>query len=112
MLLALWSGFSSSWGGSISVSVAPIVAIDSLLSNGGKGRPNNTYEMLPEEYWEAREASINRSMPPPEENVTKTTLPPRRTDERAGHLASIKAATNIDELRAASAKLREYDGKT
>jgi hypothetical protein len=107
MLLALWAGFAGTWGvTSTSTSAVPIVVPDSSLASGGKGRPNNTYQMLPEDYWEIREASITGNMPKEPDTTPIRVSSPQR-DEL---LAAIRNAASLDELRENSARLKQYDG--
>lgn len=64
MLLALWFDFwdPAAWtgGASISVSVAPVVIVNSI---GGTKQGAEYYDRAPEEYWAARESFLRSKLP-------------------------------------------------
>lgn len=116
-MLALWA-YNYNWSGSSSTTATASVSISpSVPYVSGKGKANNTYQMLDEDYWEAREASLVKATAPSKSAAQDTELSPVRiatlapnpspaSNNRAETLAAFKNASSVDEMRSISAKLR------
>lgn len=115
MSLALWA-FNWTWGApTVPYNPGTSLPITDAANARGKNGPNNTYQMLRDDYWEAREATLRRDKPPaktplipldqqePEEPRAPKAVGP----ERQALLDALKSASTPEEMRAISAKLRE-----
>lgn len=111
MSLALWE-FNWDWGGAVGSSSSTSVVALSPLANSSANRDNNTYEMLPDSYWDARASGLktDKKAAPPENPATDSanrTIPESgAAPERKALLDSFRGASSLDEMRAISAKLR------
>jgi hypothetical protein len=122
-MLALWA-YNFNWSGSSSATATASLAVASTYtytSGKGKNGDNNTYQMLPDEYWDVRESKLLRATDPAKVSIfDEDELPPVKTatlmpraqnsapqgESRATTLAALRNASSVEEMRAISAKLR------
>lgn len=122
-MLALWA-FNYSWSGSSSATATASVSVAPYTYTSGRGKRNNDYQPLDDDYWDVRETSLLRDTSPakvttpsedalsPVKTATLTprpqnSAPKRAPDERAQTLAAFRNASSIDEMRVLSEKLRK-----
>ena len=115
MSLAIWMDFWDWDGSPSSVSATDSIppGFFSFGNTRGAGTETNTYQMLPDDYWDNRQASMKADVPTSdasvpkenEANVTITTKSSEPNAEREALLSSLKNATSLDELKAISSKL-------
>lgn len=119
-MLALWA-FNYSWSGSSSATATASVSVAPYTYTSGRGKRNNDYQPLDDDYWDVREATLIRTTSPakvtvPDEDelppVRTATLAPRPQNTqpaitRADVLDALKNASSVDEMRALSEKLRK-----
>lgn len=129
-MLALWA-YNWSWDSVIpppaSTSSTDIVVAS--LASGGNGRDRG-YVSLTDDYWEQRQAALQRGAadaPSPTSRTLKldeaqpigAAAPVQSTSkaatqpqaDRSAALAALKNAASLEEMRAASARLREMDAR-
>jgi len=108
MSLALWA-FNWSWNGAppASASATATATLLSALAYSGVGSPNgnNTYQMLPDDYWEARERTLRKDSPKPSVVAdlspvmpTVLTPPAMPTESYTAILSTLKGAKSVNEL--------------
>lgn len=111
MSLALWE-FNWDWGGAAGSSSSTSVVALSPLASSSANRDNNTYEMLPDSYWDARASGLktDAKTAPPEnpdtDRANRTISESGSSPQRQALLDSFRGASSLDEMRAISAKLR------
>lgn len=111
-MLALWE-FDFTFGSGASSTAQPVLL--SSLVGSSANRDGNTFAMLPDDYWEARAATLKEdkkgdaSIPEDQRETdvaNKTIKESGASPERQALLASLKNAGSLEEMKSISEKLR------
>lgn len=113
-MLALWMDFWDWDGSPASVSATSDIVLSPYTTGNARGnlRADNTYQMLPDDYWDARESTLRQDPPkpdvtlPPEDKTTAAPPPPKSDTGRESLLAEFRNAPDLDTMKSLAAKLR------
>lgn len=106
--LALWMNFWNWEGNPVSVSATAVaVGVSPYTTGGARGnrRADNTYQMLPDDYWDVREMTLAKGVKPREEEAPAYKPPP--SPARLAALAELRNAPDLNALKALATKLRD-----